>query len=75
MERLEATTISNPGEPIKAALRKGPVVVIALRLGPGVWEPLYAIYGQERKPLPRGFTWTLEAIGTLEATALTPGQQ
>jgi hypothetical protein len=43
---LEATTISNPGEPIKAALRKGPVVVIALRHGPGIREPLYAIYSK-----------------------------
>lgn len=71
MERLEATTISNPGEPIKAALRMGAVVVIALRLGAGVWEPLYAIYGTRRTALPQGFDWTLEAIGALEATALT----
>jgi hypothetical protein len=43
VERMEAVPISNPGGPIKAALRKGPVVVIALRLGPDEWEPLYAI--------------------------------
>jgi hypothetical protein len=46
MGRLEATTISNPDEPIKAAIRQGGVVVVALRLGPGDWEPLYAIYGK-----------------------------
>ncbi len=66
MERLEAVSISNPGQPIKAALRKGPVVVIALRLDPGEWEPLYAIYGRNRVALPRCFCWTIEAIGTLE---------
>jgi hypothetical protein len=66
MEPLEAVPMSNPGEPIKAALRKGPVVVIALRLGPGEWEPLYAIYGRNRVALPRCFCWTIEAIGTLE---------
>lgn len=68
---LEATTISNPGEPIKAALRKGPVVVIALRLGPGIWEPLYAIYGKKRTDLPEDFNWSLEAIGALEVAAFT----
>jgi hypothetical protein len=67
VDRLEATTISNPGEPIKAALRMGAVIVIALRLGPGIWEPLYAIYGKRRTALPRSFNWTLEAIGALEA--------
>jgi hypothetical protein len=66
MERMEATPIYNPGEPIKAALRKGPVVLIALRLGPGEWEPLYAIHGCKRVALPRRFCWTIEAIGTLE---------
>jgi hypothetical protein len=63
---MEAMPISNPGEPIKAALRKGPVVVIALRLGPGEWEPLYAIYGRRRVALPRRFCWSIEDIGTLE---------
>jgi hypothetical protein len=66
MDPMEATPISNPGEPIKAALRQGPVVVIALRLGPGEWEPLYAIYGRNRVALPRRFRWTIEDIGTLE---------
>lgn len=66
MEPLEATTISNPGEPIKAALRKGAVVVIALRLGPGEWEPLYAIHDCKRVALPRRFCWTFYDIGTLE---------
>jgi hypothetical protein len=70
MEQLEAKSISNPGEPIKAALRKGPVVVIALRLGPGEWEPLYAIYGRNRVALPRRFCWTIEALGVLEMTVL-----
>jgi hypothetical protein len=63
---MEATPISNPGEPVKAALRKGAVVVIALRLGPGEWEPLYAIYGRKRVALPRCFYWTIEAICALE---------
>jgi hypothetical protein len=65
MEQLEALKISEPGEPIKAALRKGPVVVFVLRLGPRQWEPLYAICGRDRVSLPRSF-WTLEAIGALE---------
>lgn len=73
MERLEATPISNPGEPIRAALRKGPVVVIALRLGPGAWEPLYATYGCRRVALSQHFCWSLEAIEVLEAAAFTPG--
>lgn len=71
MEGVEAVPISNPGEPIRAALRKGPVVVIALRLGPGEWEPLYAINGLQRVALPRRFCWTLEAIGALEAAAFS----
>jgi hypothetical protein len=66
MQRLEATAISNPGEPIKAALRIGDVVVIALRLGPGHWEPLYAIYGGRRAALSRCFRWSIEDVGTLE---------
>jgi hypothetical protein len=65
-EPLEATPISNPGEPIRAALRKGTVVIVALRLGMGRWEPLYAIHGRDRVALPCDFCWTLEAIGTLE---------
>jgi hypothetical protein len=69
MGQLEATTISNPDEPIKAAIRQGGVVVVALRLGPGDWEPLYAVCGSFRAALPHDFNWTLEAIGALEATA------
>jgi hypothetical protein len=69
MERLEATRINNPGEPIRAALRYGVVVVIALRRGPCEWEPLYAIFGCRCVPLPRNYNWTLEAIGALEAAA------
>jgi hypothetical protein len=65
-EPLEATPISNPGEPVKAALRRGPLVIVALRLGAGRWEPLYAIRGFDREALPCDFHWTLEAIGTLE---------
>jgi hypothetical protein len=56
MEQMEVTTISNPGEPIKAALRSGTFVVIALRLGPGVWEPLYAINGKRPAALPTAST-------------------
>jgi hypothetical protein len=67
-EPLEATPISNPGEPIKAALRKGPIVIVALRLGPGRWEPLYAISGCRRVALPGDFGWSIEALGTLEMT-------
>lgn len=71
MDRLEATPIGNPGEPVKAALRYGAVVVVALRLGPGEWEPLYAIYGLTRAALPRDFCWTPEAIGALEVSVFT----
>lgn len=69
MERLEAVPINNPGEPIRAALRKGTLVVIALRLGPGEWKPLYAINGLQRVSLPPRFCWTLEAIDVLEGAA------
>ena len=71
MQPLEATLISNPGEPMRAALRKGPAVVIALRLGPGAWEPLYAIFGCCRVALPQDFCWSIEAVGALEVAALT----
>jgi hypothetical protein len=67
VRQLEATTISNPGEPTKVAIRQGAIVVVALRLGPGVWEPLYAVFGRQRAALPCGFDWSLEAIGALEA--------
>lgn len=66
MVQLETVLLNNRGESIRAALRKGPVVVIALRLGPGAWEPLYAIHGKRRTVLPQGFDWTTEAIGALE---------
>jgi hypothetical protein len=72
MEMLEATTISNPGAPVKAALRNGPILVIALRLGPGEWEPLYAICAGMRIALPQNFHWTIEAIGALEVAAFMP---
>jgi hypothetical protein len=42
MEQSEAVMLSSLGKSIKAALRKGPVLVVALRLGAGAWEPLYA---------------------------------
>jgi hypothetical protein len=71
MERLEAMRTSNPGKPIKVALRTGAIVVIAQRLGQGTWKPLYAIYGERRAALPQNFAWTHEAIGVLEAAALT----
>jgi hypothetical protein len=66
MEPLEATPISNPGEPIKVALRKGAVLIIALRLDIGRWEPLYAILGRRRVGLPLDFCWTIEAVGVME---------
>lgn len=69
MEGLEAQSISSPGEPVKAALRSGAVVIVALRLGVGEWEPLYAICGARRVSLPRQFCWTIEAIGALEMAA------
>jgi hypothetical protein len=68
---LEARSIGAPGEPIKAALRSGAVVIVTLRLGVGEWEPLYAICGVRRVSLPRQFCWTIEAIGALEMTFLT----
>lgn len=71
MEQLEAIPISGPGEPLRAALRKGPVVVIALRLGLGEWEPLYAILGRCRVGLPRDYCWSIEAIEALEMVTLT----
>lgn len=72
MEQLEVVLLTSRGEAIRAALRRGPVVVVALRLGPGAWEPLYAICGQKRVGLPRRFCWTIEAIGALEAAAFAP---
>lgn len=71
MEQLEAVLLNSRGESIRAALRKGPVVVIALRLGPGVWEPLYAICGCCRVALPGDFCWSIKAIDALEVAVLT----
>jgi hypothetical protein len=70
MEQLEAVLLSSRGESIRAALRKGPVLVVALRLGADAWEPLYAILGSWRVELPLEFCWTLEAIAALEAAVL-----
>lgn len=73
MNQLEATVISNPGEPMRAAVRGGAVVIFALRLGLGEWEPLYAaVNGSLRVALPQDFRWTLEAIGALEAAFARP---
>ncbi len=71
MEQLEAVVLSSRGELARAALRTGPILVVALRLGVGAWEPLYGIVGPWRVELPREFCWTIEAIGALEAAALT----
>ncbi len=71
MEPLEAVLLSSRGESIRAALRKGPVLVVALRLGAGAWEPLYAILGPWRVELPQEFCWPIEALATLEAATLT----
>jgi hypothetical protein len=70
-ERAEAVLLSEPGQPTKAAVRLGGVlVIVALRLGPGAWEPLYAMSGLQCVSLPLRFSWTLEAIGALEAAAI-----
>lgn len=71
MDQLEAAVLNSRGESIRVALRKGPILVIALRLGADTWEPLYAIIGGRRVELPQEFCWTLEAISVLEAAALT----
>lgn len=63
--------LASQGESMRAALRKGPILVIALRLGADAWEPLYGIIGPWRVELPVEFYWTLEAIAVLEAAALT----
>jgi hypothetical protein len=62
-------TLSLPGEPTKAVLRSGCVLVFALRLGPYEWEPLYAVSGSRRVALPQSFVWTLEAVAALEQSA------
>jgi hypothetical protein len=70
MEQLEAVVLNSPGESIKAALRTGPILVVAMRLGAGAWEPLYGLVGPCRVELPPEFCWTLEAVAVLEAAAL-----
>ena len=70
MDQLEAVVLNSSGESIKAALRTGPILVVAMRLGAGAWEPLYGLVGTCRVELPPEFCWTLEAIAVLEAAAL-----
>lgn len=71
VDRLEAVVLNSRGESVRAALRTGPILVIALRLGADAWEPLYGLVGPWRVDLPKEFCWTLEAIAALEAVALT----
>jgi hypothetical protein len=71
VEQLEAVLLSSRGTAIRAALRKGPILVVTLRLAADAWEPLYALVGPWRVELPPEFDWPLEAIATLEAAALT----
>ena len=71
MEQLEAVMLNSRGEATRAALRKGPVLVVAVRLGIGAWEPLYGLVGSWRMELPQEFCWTLEAIAVLETAATT----
>jgi hypothetical protein len=70
MEQLEAVVLNSRGASVRAALRTGPILVVALRLGAGAWEPLYGLVGPWRVELPQEFCWTLEALATLEAAAL-----
>jgi hypothetical protein len=70
MEQLEAVMLNSPGEAARAALRKGPVLVVAVRLGVGAWEPLYGLIGSRPMELPLEFQWSLEALATLEAAAV-----
>jgi hypothetical protein len=70
MEQLEAVVLNSRGASIRVALRTGPILVVALRLGAGAWEPLYGLVGPRRVELPSEFCWTLEAIAVLEAAAL-----
>jgi hypothetical protein len=67
MEQMEATVLDRPGETVKAALRSGVVVIVALRLGAAQWEPLYAMCGCRRVALSWSFCFSLEAIAALEA--------
>ena len=70
MEELEAVMLNSPGEATRAALRKGPVLVVAVRLGVGAWEPLYGLIGSWRMELPEEFEWSFEALVKLEAAAM-----
>lgn len=67
MEPLEAVMLNSRGEAARAALRKGPVLIVAVRLGGGAWEPLYGLVGSWRMDLPLEFEWSLEALTMLEA--------
>lgn len=71
MERLEVTLLDRHGETVKAALRSGATVIVALRLGAAQWEPLYAMCGVRRVGLPAGFALSLEAVASLEAAMFT----
>jgi hypothetical protein len=71
MEHLEATVLARPGETTKAAVRSGAIVIVALRLGAALWEPLYATCGPRRVALPGSFCLSLEAIAALEAATFT----
>jgi hypothetical protein len=70
MEQLEAALLSSRGESTRAVLRTGPILVVAMRLGAGEWEPLYGLVGPWRVGLPQ-FCWTFEALVMLEAAAMT----
>jgi hypothetical protein len=72
MDQLKAVVLNSRGESTKAVLRNGPILVVALRLDVGTWEPLYAILGPWRVELPPGFRWSIEAICALEEAAVTP---
>jgi len=48
-------------------LRRGPILIFALRLDVGRWEPLYATIGARRMGLSSSFSWTVEAVCVLEA--------
>jgi hypothetical protein len=71
MDQLEAVMLNHRGESARAALRKGSILVVAIRLAADAWEPLYAIVGPWRVELPPEFSWPLEAIAVLDAAALS----
>ncbi len=68
IERAEAILLSGSEQPTRAAVRLGGgvLVIVAVRLGPGAWEPLYAMSGLQSVSLPPRFSWSIEAIGALE---------